>query len=63
MTDLHVVRYACASCGESNETLVDPTGGTRQVYTEDCQVCCRPNLLTITIGEEGEVVIEAAFEE
>jgi hypothetical protein len=21
---------------------VDPSGGNKQVYEEDCQVCCRP---------------------
>jgi len=63
MNDLLPATFPCAFCGEPNETLVDPTGGMRQVYTEDCQVCCRPNLLTITVGEEGEIVVEAEFEE
>jgi hypothetical protein len=36
--------YACAFCGEENDTFVDPSGGTRQVYTEDCAACRRPTL-------------------
>ena len=39
--------FQCASCGEWNETVVDATGGSRQHYVEDCQVCCKPNLLDI----------------
>lgn len=39
--------FQCASCGELNETSVDPSAGSRQSYVEDCQVCCRPNLLKI----------------
>lgn len=41
--------YSCAFCGEDNEVLVDPSGGQRQTFTEDCTVCCRPNLITLVI--------------
>jgi Cysteine-rich CPXCG len=37
--------YQCAGCGEWNETSVDSSAGTRQQYVEDCQVCCKPNIL------------------
>ncbi len=40
-------RFQCAACGEWNETTVDPSGGRRQQYVEDCQICCKPNLLTV----------------
>jgi len=39
--------YLCAGCGEWNETTVDESGGYRQRYVEDCQVCCRPNVLRV----------------
>jgi hypothetical protein len=39
--------FDCAYCGETNDLFVDPSEGDRQSYVEDCQVCCRPNLLTI----------------
>jgi len=51
--------YNCASCGEENDLFVDPTGGLIQKYVEDCQVCCRPNLLTISFGESDDVVVHA----
>uniref|UniRef100_E6QP13 CPXCG motif-containing cysteine-rich protein n=1 Tax=mine drainage metagenome TaxID=410659 RepID=E6QP13_9ZZZZ len=39
--------FQCAGCGEWNETNVDQSAGSRQSYVEDCQVCCKPNLLQI----------------
>ena len=54
--------YECAFCGEENEVLVDPSGGRRQTFTEDCAVCCRPNLITLVMGDDGDVEIQAAQE-
>src|SRR5438105_7183469 len=56
------VTYSCAFCGEDNEVFVDPSGGRRQVFTEDCTVCCRPNLITLSIEDDGEVLLDAAQE-
>jgi len=39
--------FQCASCGEWNVTSVDESAGSRQSYVEDCQVCCKPNVLRI----------------
>lgn len=39
--------YQCAGCGEWNETTVDESAGSRQSYVEDCQVCCKPNVLDV----------------
>jgi hypothetical protein len=50
--------YACAFCGEENDTFVDPGGGARQVYTGDCAVCCRPNLITVTLDADGDAQLE-----
>ena len=53
--------FTCAGCGESNDTVVDPSEGRRQTYVEDCRVCCQPNVLSIRVeGEEAEV--EATLE-
>jgi hypothetical protein len=45
--------FVCAFCLHVNETTVDPTGGLRQEYVEDCQICCRPNLLVVTVDQEA----------
>ena len=55
--------YTCAGCGEWNETTVDESAGNRQSYVEDCQVCCKPNLLRVSWDAGGgEFVIEAELE-
>ncbi|MEX0601975.1 MAG: CPXCG motif-containing cysteine-rich protein [Bacteroidota bacterium] len=52
--------YFCPSCGEKNETLVEPTAGFRQTFVEDCAVCCQANVLTVRIDQEtGAVAIDA----
>lgn len=51
------VSVSCPFCGENIDVHVtsDEEG---QTLTEDCEVCCRPVSMTITI-EEGEVSVEA----
>ena len=44
--------FVCVYCLQVNEIVVDGSGGLNQNYIEDCQVCCRPNQLTITIDED-----------
>jgi hypothetical protein len=56
------VTYECAFCGEENEILVDVSGGRRQSFTEDCAVCCRPNLIVLVIDEEGDVELQVTQE-
>lgn len=56
--------YYCAYCGEINTTFVDISAGMQQTYGEDCQVCCRPNILYIHIDEDTlEVIIDTDYEE
>ena len=54
--------YWCAFCGEPNEVFVDGSGARRQKFTEDCSVCCRPNLLTITLEFSGDISLEVEQE-
>jgi hypothetical protein len=55
--------FQCASCGEMNETSVDESAGSKQSYVEDCQVCCRPNVLKIWWDmSASEFVIAAELE-
>lgn len=55
--------YTCAYCGESNLTFVDWSAGEQQSYIEDCQVCCRPNVLYIRVDEENlEIEIDSEYE-
>jgi hypothetical protein len=51
----------CPFCGEPIEVGVD-WSVRQQEYVEDCQVCCRPIVLTVGIDDDGEVHIEARAE-
>jgi Cysteine-rich CPXCG len=39
--------FQCAGCGQWNISTVDSSAGRRQSYVEDCQVCCKPNILRV----------------
>ena len=55
--------FQCAGCGEWNATAVDESAGSTQSYIEDCQVCCKPNLLQVDYDRDsGEFVIRAELE-
>ena len=54
--------YDCVFCGEENEVFVDPSGGRHQTFTEDCAVCCRPNLITLELKDDGNVLIRVVQE-
>lgn len=56
-------RFTCAYCGERNETPLDPSGGLRQEYVEDCEVCCRPNLLVVTFSPDASEAVVVAEQE
>jgi Cysteine-rich CPXCG len=51
--------FRCAFCGEVNEVDVDLSAGRRQSYVEDCQVCCRPNVVRVRFDSEGRAAIDA----
>jgi uncharacterized Zn finger protein len=62
MNPLISIRYECPSCGEENETEVDLTAGKKQTFTEDCTVCCRPNVISFTVENENIVDLDVQFE-
>jgi hypothetical protein len=54
--------FRCAWCLELNEIFIDITVGRNQTFTEDCQVCCRPNTIRVTLDDDSlhaDVVAEA----
>ena len=52
--------FQCAGCGEWNTTSVDETAGRRQSYIEDCQVCCKPNVLQVEYDTSSQEFFMAA---
>ncbi len=56
--------YYCAFCGEPSTTFIDLSAGSHQSYVEDCQVCCRPNILYISVDEDTlDVEIDTDYQE
>jgi hypothetical protein len=49
------VSVVCPFCGEPVELLVDTTI-SRQEYVEDCEVCCRPMVVTVDATAETPIV-------
>ncbi|MBO6558428.1 MAG: CPXCG motif-containing cysteine-rich protein [Pseudomonadales bacterium] len=41
-------RISCPYCGEPLNILLDPTEAGQE-YIEDCQVCCRPIVMTLDV--------------
>jgi Cysteine-rich CPXCG len=55
--------FQCAGCGQWNETTVDESAGRVQSYVEDCQVCCKPNVLHVEYDLSAqEFTISAGLE-
>ena len=55
------VEIQCPYCGESIEVLVDDSAGDQR-YVEDCQVCCRPISISVSVDEEGVWRVDASSE-
>ena len=51
------VDIACPYCGETITLLIDCSAGPQQ-YVEDCQVCCQPMTVRVTIDEGGYPQVE-----
>ncbi len=57
--------YWCAFCGEENEVFIDGAAfahSSTQRFTEDCAVCCRPNLITVRSERDGSVSMDVTRE-
>jgi len=55
----------CPYCWETFQTIIDGSEvmeAEESSYTEDCYVCCRPIVLTISEGEDGELNIAVEAE-
>lgn len=52
----------CPNCGEAVDIFVD-SSVERQVYVEDCPVCCRPMLLEVNCNELSGISVTASRED
>ena len=54
--------YVCDACGEQIVIPLDLSAGSDQEYVEDCPVCCRPNLIHVSLEEDGSARVWAERE-
>src|SRR3546814_19901218 len=59
---LPAIDTRCPYCGEPIELFVDGSAGDQQ-YIEDCQVCCRPIVVTVALDAAGEPVVAVRAED
>jgi hypothetical protein len=45
---------ACPHCGETFSIAFDASEGSAE-FTTDCEICCRPIAVAVSVDEEGEV--------
>ena len=50
---------ACPYCGETILVRIDLSAGA-QSYIEDCQVCCQPIELGVSVDEQGQLAAVSA---
>lgn len=61
MPELTEQTISCPYCGEMITILVDDSLPEQQ-YIEDCQVCCRPIVLSVSVDVDGDVAVTATTE-
>jgi hypothetical protein len=61
MPELTEHTIGCPYCGETITILVDDSL-PEQEYIEDCQVCCRPMVLRVSVDVDGDAVVTASAE-
>jgi hypothetical protein len=54
--------FPCPYCASPISIVVDLTGGGEQSFTSDCEVCCRPILINLTVEDEAVASFDAGRE-
>lgn len=52
--------FSCPYCDQTLSVRLDVTGGQKQSFVYDCEICCRPVLLRFEL--EGEEVVNFTAE-
>jgi len=45
--------FSCPYCGATQTIRLDASGGAKQQFVSDCEVCCRPILIRIEFDGES----------
>lgn len=62
MNTVEPASIQCPYCWEQIEIMVD-CSVEQQQYTEDCEVCCRPIVMDISVDSDGMPLVEARTED
>jgi hypothetical protein len=62
MNELESQNVDCPYCGEPIELLID-CSVLQQSYIEDCQVCCRPINIHVSIADDDEISVTVSSED
>ena len=57
MQGLITKKSYCPYCGEPIDLILD-TSVAHQTYIEDCQVCCRPMQVSVTVATDGFIDLQ-----
>jgi hypothetical protein len=49
--------YTCPVCSSANFVAVDPSGGRKQRFVEDCPVCCHPLAFVTEVDRDGDALV------
>ena len=52
MNDVEEVALSCPACNAPISVLIDSSAGD-QSYIEDCEVCCRPLVVSFVVSDDG----------
>ena len=58
---LEFADVTCPHCGEPLQLAIDPSGGAQR-YIEDCQVCCRPMVVSVEVDDDGGLGVDVVAE-
>lgn len=47
--------FSCPYCGVNLSIRLEPCGGKRQKFVQDCEVCCRPIQIEVQF-DQGEIL-------
>ena len=56
MEPLEEQEITCPYCGETITVLLDPQEAGHE-YIEDCQVCCKPMVFSVSVDSVGQVFV------
>lgn len=62
MNELVTSSVQCPYCWEVIDVLLD-CSVNEQAYIEDCQVCCRPINISVSVDEYDEVSVKVSHED